>query len=91
MTDTAATPGTTPTVETIVGEALGYASLCWNPRPAGVFDLSEAGVALDRAVAAIKSLPPTEPYLGLATTRQLLDELSARADLGGYAGYRTVD
>lgn len=30
------------------------------------------------------------PLLGLATTRQLLAELSARAEVGGYADYRTV-
>lgn len=31
------------------------------------------------------------PTLGLATTAQLLDELKARAEVGGYAEYRTVD
>lgn len=29
--------------------------------------------------------------LGLATTAELLAELSARAETGGYADYRTVD
>lgn len=29
--------------------------------------------------------------LGLATTRQLLKELESRAELGGYANYRTID
>lgn len=33
---------------------------------------------------------PTEPLLGLATTAQLLEELQARARLGGYDMYRTV-
>lgn len=31
-----------------------------------------------------------EPQLGLATTKQLLEELQARAEVGGYASYRTV-
>lgn len=31
------------------------------------------------------------PMLGLATTKELLEELSARAEIHGYAGYRTVD
>jgi hypothetical protein len=31
------------------------------------------------------------PLLGLATTGQLLDELKARAELGGYVNYRTID
>lgn len=34
---------------------------------------------------------PGDPQLGLATTAQLLEELTARAVVGGYAGYRTVD
>lgn len=33
----------------------------------------------------------SKPYLGNATTRELLAELEARAEVGGYAGYRTVD
>ena len=32
-----------------------------------------------------------QPNLGLATTRQLLEELQARAEVHGYADYRTVD
>ncbi len=31
------------------------------------------------------------PLLGLATTAELLGELTARAEAGGYADYRTVD
>lgn len=36
---------------------------------------------------------PVEPTakLGLATTAELLNELQARAELGGYATHRTVD
>lgn len=33
----------------------------------------------------------TVASLGVATTRDLLAELAARADVGGYADYRTVD
>jgi len=32
----------------------------------------------------------SQPLLGNATTAQLLDELKARAELGGYADYKTV-
>lgn len=32
-----------------------------------------------------------DPLLGLATTAQLIDELKARAVIGGYDQYRTVD
>lgn len=37
------------------------------------------------------TVAPAEPNLGLATTRQLLHELLARAETGGTANYRTVD
>jgi hypothetical protein len=40
---------------------------------------------------ALRITPPDEPQLGLATTAQLLSELTARAEVGGYANYRTVD
>ncbi len=32
-----------------------------------------------------------QPNLGCATTGQLIGELSARAELGGYNSYRTID
>ncbi|MDF2751638.1 MAG: hypothetical protein K0S82_20 [Gaiellaceae bacterium] len=32
-----------------------------------------------------------EPHLGCATTAQMLHELTVRAEIGGYANYRTVD
>jgi len=41
-----------------------------------------------------KSLPiklVAEPYLGLATTRQLLKEITVRCEMNGTIGYRTVD
>jgi len=42
-------------------------------------------------VSKLLSFSENIPRLGLASTRDLLDELSARAELGGYAGHRTVD
>lgn len=41
---------------------------------------------LERVATAAKS----EAYLGNATTRDLLNELTARAELGGYINYRTA-
>jgi hypothetical protein len=32
----------------------------------------------------------SKPWLGNATTKELLDELQARADVHGYANYKTV-
>jgi len=33
----------------------------------------------------------SKPWLGNATTAEMLDELKTRAELGGYSNYRTVD
>jgi hypothetical protein len=30
------------TLEEIVYQAIGHASMCWNPRPEGIFDSTEA-------------------------------------------------
>jgi GTPase SAR1 family protein len=43
----------------------------------------------DETLARLRE--PQPAYLGLATTGELLAELQARADVGGYADYRTVD
>ena len=32
----------------------------------------------------------SKPWLGNATTAELLDELKSRAEVGGYANYKTV-
>lgn len=37
-----------------------------------------------------KPEPPETALLGLATTAEMLEELLARATIGGYANYRTV-
>jgi hypothetical protein len=37
-----------------VGEAFGYVSLCWDPKPAGVFDSVQASEAVDELVAFIE-------------------------------------
>jgi len=46
---------------------------------------TEAEAAIERMVAKMG------PNLGMATTAELLAELQARAEVGGYAEYRTVD
>jgi hypothetical protein len=33
----------------------------------------------------------SQPWLGNATTAEMLDELKTRAEMGGYSNYRTVD
>lgn len=39
-----------------IGEALGYASLCWEPKPTGVFDTTAVSKAMDHAMANIDAL-----------------------------------
>ena len=42
-----------------------------------------------RVILPIKLV--TEPYLGLATTGQIIDELRARCEINGTLDYKTVD
>lgn len=85
---------------TTVGQALGYASACWeNLSGAGVFKSDECREALDSLVdwlrGEIREHERNSALLGLATTGELLDELRARVNLdyfvgGGGLGYTTV-
>ena len=52
-------------IKQIVGEAVGYGSLCWEPRPVGVFNSTEASKAADEAASRIAALMP-EPLAVLA-------------------------
>jgi hypothetical protein len=45
---------------------------------------------LAEAFAVILNEVWSKPWLGNATTAQLLEELSVRAEIGGYANYKTV-
>jgi len=44
------------TPKEIIGELAGYASLCWQPRPTGVFDSTEASKAVDQALTALREV-----------------------------------
>jgi len=43
-------------VAQVIGETAGYVSLCWDPKPTGVFDSTLASAAVDKAVQRILSL-----------------------------------
>jgi hypothetical protein len=83
-------------ISELIFTALGEASVCWKDTkdgvsgvPVGVFDSEQAkkiGNKLEDDIAALE-----EPNLGLATTRQLLDEIRARIEVDGQLDYRTVD
>lgn len=80
----------TYTLRDAVTQAVGAASACWhNLAGAGVFQEDKALWVVDGLLQVIHD--KAEPNLGLATTAQLLNELRARAEIGGYANYRTVD
>jgi len=48
-------------LEEAVGMTVGYASMCWNPRPTGDFDSTEASEAAQELIEWIKAnwfIPP---------------------------------
>jgi hypothetical protein len=49
-----------------VFQAIGQASMKWNPRPTGVFDSTEASKVADKLIFDIKSLQEDELKLALA-------------------------
>ena len=51
----------------------------------------EMDTRLATAFAEILDEVWSKPWLGNATTGELIDELKARAEMGGYAKYKTVD
>jgi hypothetical protein len=81
------------TTEELLGYLAGAVSICWSPTPTGVFESSAAARFLEVAIKRLAVLTqPTEPYLGLATTQSLLDEIAARFVTHGLPlSYRTVD
>ena len=67
-----------------LGELAGHASLCWEPKPTGVFNSTEAGIAVMKAKVAIidlmKEMVPKEGggpnALGWMMCREkMLDEI----------------
>lgn len=87
------------TREEVLGLALGAASSCWaNMAGAGEFDSTQARLILTDTVTRLGQLDT--PNLGLATTQELITELTARwavfqIDLASqfqdFLSHRTVD
>lgn len=42
-------------VDQMIGEAVGAASMCWNPKPEGVFDPERASAIVDELIAALRA------------------------------------
>ena len=53
-------------VREAIGECAGYVSLCWEPRPTGVFDSTLAAAAVEAAVARTHSAMQEERAAGYA-------------------------
>ena len=51
-------------VSDAIGECAGYVSLCWNPRPTGVFDSALASAAVQNAVGRAHSAMQEERAAG---------------------------
>jgi hypothetical protein len=47
-------------IEKKIHEAIGEASMCWKPRPTGVFDSRRAAEIADKLVDAVKELVKSE-------------------------------
>lgn len=58
----------------IICEAVGAASLCWDPKPTGVFDSSEASRVCEDALNRIKALASI-PEISPTEARAALDDL----------------
>lgn len=85
----------TISVEGAIFQALGAASMCWESMDGtGVFQSDRAKEIGDALVAKIRE-DMHHPYLGLAKTGELLDELRSRIEIdyfvgGGGLDYTTV-
>ena len=77
-----------------VFQAIGAASMCWETiERAGVFNSDRTKEIAEDLLAFLDA---HQPLLGFATTRQLIHELAARAEVAESVGetwplYRTVD
>lgn len=70
-------------------QAIGAGSMCWTEPPHGIF---KDDWARDIGEALMEFIQDQEqPLLGLATTRELLAELSTRIELDYFAGGGGLD
>lgn len=77
----------------LVFEGLGAASVCWTETPKGVFDDTQARKVGDNIMTEIgKEIDAitSQPWLGNATTGELINELAVRAEIHGYKDYKTT-
>ena len=73
----------------VIFQGVGAASACWEHLEGGVFDDRAAAHVADQLVDYIR--PLIGANLGLATNRQILDELRARIEIDYYSGGGGLD
>ena len=79
------------TLPQVIRQGVGAASVCWESMEGtGIFDEARANLISEEIIDWVDK-HYDKPNLGLASTGELIDELRARAALGGYLEYRTVD
>ena len=81
-------------IKNIIGEAIGEGSMCWSETPKGIFDSENASRIVEETALKIFNLIKIEslqPSLGLATTRELIEEIKARIGVDGKLDYKTVE
>jgi hypothetical protein len=63
-------------IETLIGEAIGEASMCWSETPQGIFDSTRAREICDRLTEAVKRRHHLETLIRghMEAMRPLLDE-----------------
>lgn len=70
------------TLKNVVYQALGAASTCWTDMMhAGIFDSERAAEISEKLIKWINDNQPHGPYLGMATTEDLLREIVARMEM----------
>lgn len=86
----------TLSLEDVVMQSLGAASMCWEQiEEAGIFQAERARAIGKALIEWVRNNKIEGPRLGLATTRQLVQELQARIETdyasgGGGLDYTTV-
>lgn len=68
--------------------AIQYAMKAWSQKETSHIEV-DTRIAQEFAITVDEIL--SKPWLGNATTKELIEELQARADVGGYANYKTSE
>jgi len=69
-------------IEGILGELAGEASLCWNPGPKGVFDSTQASVAVNRAKSKLGKIILVEDLPSVAEMARKLGRIVFEKETG---------